>query len=115
LVDDFACTPSASAGKGDRKSCAPLDAPEKFAPRRSELIRTANFQYPKFGSGSAQRLGRGPGCESRLAAPAVAKSRTQEHTNAQAPAYLNDMVIQNGRVVGADPDSHIRFQIRRDN
>ena len=50
-----------------------------------------------------------------VAAPAVAKSRMQEHTNIQAPAYLNDMVIQNGRVVGADPDSYIRFQIRRDN
>ena len=49
-----------------------------------------------------------------VAAPAVAKVRTQEHTNAQAPAYLNDMVLQNGRVVGADPDSHVRFQIRRD-
>ena len=34
-----------------------------------------------------------------VAAPAVAKYRTQEHTNAQAPAYLNDMVIQNVVVI----------------
>jgi hypothetical protein len=45
-----------------------------------------------------------------VAAPAVAKSHTQHHSN----IYLNDAVVENGRVVGADPDSRVRFQIRRD-
>ena len=45
-----------------------------------------------------------------VAAPAVAKSHTQHHNN----IYLNDAVVENGRVVGADPDSRVRFQIRRD-
>jgi hypothetical protein len=46
--------------------------------------------------------------------PAVAKSHTQHHSNIPAPIYANDAVVENGRVVGADPDSRIRLQIRRD-
>jgi hypothetical protein len=48
-----------------------------------------------------------------VAAPAVAKSRTQRH-NTQAPAYSNNTVVQNGHVLGADPDSSVRFNIRRE-
>jgi hypothetical protein len=48
-----------------------------------------------------------------VAAPAVAKSsRTQ---NSQVPAYSNSTVIEDGKVVGADPDAFIRNEIRRDN
>jgi hypothetical protein len=46
-----------------------------------------------------------------VAAPAVAKTRTQ---NTQAPVYSNDTVVQDGRVVGADPDRFIRGELRRD-
>ena len=46
------------------------------------------------------------------AAPAAAKSRAQEH--ASTPVYSNDQVTLNGKVIGADPDSHIRGEIRRD-
>jgi hypothetical protein len=49
-----------------------------------------------------------------VAAPAVAKSRTQQH-NTQAPSYSNNAVVQDGQVVGADPDAFIRGEIRRDN
>jgi hypothetical protein len=47
-----------------------------------------------------------------VAAPAAAKSRTQQHTG-QTPTYGNT-VINDGRVVGADPDAFIRREIRRD-
>jgi opacity protein-like surface antigen len=46
------------------------------------------------------------------AAPAVAKSRTQQH--AQVPAYSHNTVVQDGQVLGADPDAFIRNEIRRD-
>jgi hypothetical protein len=46
------------------------------------------------------------------AAPAVAKSHTHQH-NTQALAYSNNTVVQNGYVLGADPDRHVRFDIRR--
>jgi hypothetical protein len=46
------------------------------------------------------------------AAPAVAKSRTQEH--ADTPAQLHDQVVLDGKVIGADPDAHVRGEIRRD-
>jgi hypothetical protein len=49
-----------------------------------------------------------------VAAPAVAKSRTQQH-NTQAPSYSNNTVIQDGQVVGTDPDAYIRHEILRDN
>ena len=38
-----------------------------------------------------------------VAAPAVAKSRTQQHTG-QSPAYSNSTVVQDGQVLGADPN-----------
>jgi len=44
------------------------------------------------------------------AVPAVAKSHVLQHNN----IYSKDAVVENGRVVGADPDSRIRVQIRRD-
>jgi hypothetical protein len=46
-----------------------------------------------------------------VAAPAVAKARTQ---TAPAPAYSNNAVIQDGRVIGTDPDANIRSELRRD-
>jgi hypothetical protein len=45
-----------------------------------------------------------------VAAPAVAKSRTQHH-NTQAPGYT---VVQDGYVLGADPDRGVRLELRRD-
>ena len=47
-----------------------------------------------------------------VAAPAVAKSRTQ-HTG-QSPTYSNNNVVQDGRVVGTDPDAFVRHEIQRD-
>jgi hypothetical protein len=44
-----------------------------------------------------------------VAAPAVAKSRTHH-----ALVYSNNTVVQNGYVLGADPDRGVRFEIRRD-
>jgi hypothetical protein len=48
-----------------------------------------------------------------VGAPAVAKSRTQQHT-APALAYRNNTVIQAGQVFGADPDPRVRYELRRD-
>ena len=48
-----------------------------------------------------------------VAAPAVAKSRTQ-HQTGQIPAYSHNEVIQDGKVLGTDPDANIRGQILRD-
>jgi hypothetical protein len=45
-----------------------------------------------------------------MAAPAVAKSGTQHHI----PAYSNNTVVQNGHVLGADPDRGVRLELRRD-
>jgi hypothetical protein len=39
------------------------------------------------------------------AAPAVAKSHAQERANTQPPAYVNDQVVLDGKVIGADPDA----------
>jgi hypothetical protein len=50
---------------------------------------------------------------SLVAAPAVAKSHTHHH-NTQAPAYSNNTVVQNGYMLGADPDRGVRFELRRD-
>jgi hypothetical protein len=48
-----------------------------------------------------------------VAAPAVAKSST--HHNARALGYsYNNTVVQNGHVLGADPDRGVRFELRRD-
>jgi hypothetical protein len=48
-----------------------------------------------------------------VAAPAVAKSPTQQHT-APTLAYRNSTVIQAGKVLGADPDPQVRLELRRD-
>jgi hypothetical protein len=48
-----------------------------------------------------------------VAAPAVAKSHTQQHT-APALAYSHGTVIQAGKVLGADPDPQVRTELRRD-
>jgi hypothetical protein len=51
-----------------------------------------------------------------VAAPAVAKSRTQLHAEHTAPAlaYRNSTVILPGQVPGTDPDPRIRAELRRD-
>jgi hypothetical protein len=49
-----------------------------------------------------------------VAAPAVAKSRTQQHHTAPALAYRGSAVIEAGQWLGADPDPRIRFELRRD-
>jgi hypothetical protein len=48
-----------------------------------------------------------------VAAPAVAKSRTQRPT-APTLVYSNNTVSQGGKLLGADPDPRVRFEIRRD-
>ena len=58
-----------------------------------------------------------------VAVPAVAKSRppqqdAQQQRDIQAPIYSNKAVVvdgTDGKVIGADPDSFVRFQIQRDN
>jgi hypothetical protein len=45
-----------------------------------------------------------------VAAPAVAKSRTQHHNT----VYSNNTVVQDGYVLGADPDRGVRLELRRD-
>jgi hypothetical protein len=47
-----------------------------------------------------------------VAAPAVAKSRTQQQTAPQT--YSNNNVYGEGRVLGTDPDPRIRSEILRD-
>jgi hypothetical protein len=46
-------------------------------------------------------------------APAVAKSRTQQHT-APALVYRESVETQRGQMLGTDPDPRIRFELRRD-
>jgi hypothetical protein len=48
-----------------------------------------------------------------VAAPAVAKSSTHHNTQAHGYSY-NHTVVQNGHVLGADPDAGVRFELRRD-
>jgi hypothetical protein len=48
-----------------------------------------------------------------VAAPAVAKSRIQHH-NIHAQVYSNNTVVQDGYVLGADPDRGVRLELRRD-
>ena len=46
-----------------------------------------------------------------VAAPAAAKS----NHNTRTPGYsYNHTVVQNGHVLGADPDQGVRFELRRD-
>jgi hypothetical protein len=51
-----------------------------------------------------------------VAAPAVAKSRTQHYTEHSAPgvAYGNSTVILPGQMLSSDPDPRIRSELRRD-
>jgi|HubBroStandDraft_1064217.scaffolds.fasta_scaffold334687_2 hypothetical protein len=48
-----------------------------------------------------------------VAAPAFAKSHPQHDT--QPAIYSSKAVVVDGKVIGADPDGFIRFEIRRDN
>jgi hypothetical protein len=47
-----------------------------------------------------------------VAAPAVAKSRTQQ--SAPAQSYSNNTVYGEGHVLGTDPDPRVRSEILRD-
>jgi hypothetical protein len=49
-----------------------------------------------------------------VAAPALAKSHPQQH-DTQPAIYSSKAVVVDGKVIGADPDGFIRFEIRRDN
>jgi hypothetical protein len=52
-----------------------------------------------------------------VAAPAVAKSRTQPHHTASTQAHRHSTHIrdiQTGEVLGADPDPRVRYELRRD-
>jgi hypothetical protein len=52
-----------------------------------------------------------------VAAPAVAKSRTQPHNAAPALAHRNGTDIrdiQTGQMPGIDPDPRVRYELRRD-
>jgi hypothetical protein len=52
-----------------------------------------------------------------VAAPAVAKSRTQPHHAGPALAHQNSTDIgdiQTGQMLGTDPDPRVRYQLRRD-
>jgi len=49
-----------------------------------------------------------------VAAPALAKSHTQQHHTAPALAYRSNTVIEAGQWLGTDPDPRIRFELRRD-
>jgi hypothetical protein len=48
-----------------------------------------------------------------VAGPAVAKSSTQHNSRTSGYSY-NNTVVQNGHVLGADPDRGVRFELRRD-
>jgi hypothetical protein len=79
--------------------CATLGAPNNEFLER--LIMKANLKIAL----SAVALA------ALVAAPAVAKSRQQV---APAPAYANGTVVQDGRVIGTDPDANVRSELRRD-
>jgi hypothetical protein len=49
-----------------------------------------------------------------MAAPAVAKSRTQQQHTAPALGYRSSTVIEAGQWFDTDPDPRIRFELRRD-
>jgi hypothetical protein len=52
-----------------------------------------------------------------VAAPAVAKSRTQPHHTAPTQAHQNSPGVrdyQTGDILGTDPDPRIRYELRRD-
>jgi hypothetical protein len=47
-----------------------------------------------------------------VAAPAVAKSHS--HHGVHVPSYSSNTVVQDGYVLGADPDRGVRLELRRD-
>jgi outer membrane biogenesis lipoprotein LolB len=52
-----------------------------------------------------------------VAAPAVAKSRTQPHHTASTQAHRHNTDIrdiQTGEMLGTDPDPRVRYELRRD-
>jgi hypothetical protein len=52
-----------------------------------------------------------------VAAPAVAKSRTQPHHTASTQAHRRSTDIrdiQTGEMLGTDPDPRVRYELRRD-
>jgi len=52
-----------------------------------------------------------------LAAPAVAKSRTQAHHTASTQAPRNSTGVRDyvtGEVLGTDPDPRVRYELKRD-
>jgi hypothetical protein len=52
-----------------------------------------------------------------VAAPAVAKSRTQPHHTGPTQAHQNSAGVrdyQTGEILGTDPDPRIRYELRRD-
>jgi hypothetical protein len=46
-----------------------------------------------------------------VAAPAFAKSHAQHHS---VHSYSSNTVVQDGYVLGADPDRGVRLELRRD-
>jgi hypothetical protein len=52
-----------------------------------------------------------------MAAPAVAKSRTQPHHTAVTQVHRNITGVRDyvtGEVLGTDPDPRVRYELRRD-
>jgi hypothetical protein len=52
-----------------------------------------------------------------VAAPAVAKSRTQPHHTASTPAHRNSTGVRDyvtGYLLGTDPDPRVRYELKRD-
>jgi Tfp pilus assembly protein FimT len=54
-----------------------------------------------------------------IATPAFAQTTKQDamKSNAQAPfatSYQNDTVVEDGNVIGQDPDANVRLELRRD-
>jgi hypothetical protein len=56
-------------------------------------------------------LGSGVALAAFVAAPALAKSHTQHHS---VHSYSSNTVVQDGYVLGADPDRGVRLELRRD-
>jgi hypothetical protein len=52
-----------------------------------------------------------------MAAPAVAKPRTQPHPAAPTQVHRNGPVVRDyvtGEVLGVDPDPRVRYELKRD-
>jgi hypothetical protein len=54
------------------------------------------------------------GLAALAAAPAEAKSHTQQHHAAPAVAHQSTTITQADQLFGADPDPRVRFELRRD-